>query len=169
MRTRLLAAAALLAAATAPAADHGLTKGTPDIKSISALAFGPDGVLFIGDPQSAAVFAIDTGDKTPAGTTPVNVERIDAKLAGVLGVTPADVSVADVKVNPASGNVYLAVGRGKSAAAPAVVVLTRSGEVKPLATKDVMFSKVAIPNPGTGGKGGPAGVITSMAFVDGRL
>jgi hypothetical protein len=170
MRSRLLTAAALLAAATAaPAADHGLTKGTPELKSVSALAFGPDGILFVGDPVAATVFAIDTGDKAAGSAAPVNLPQLDAKLAGLLGVTPADISVADMKVNPASGNVYLAVGRGKSAAAPAVVVLDRSGGLKPLPLKDVMFSKVAIPNPGTGGKGGPSGVITSMAFVDGRL
>jgi len=171
MRSRLLAAAAVFAAATAaPAADHGLTKGTPEIKSISALAIGPDGILFVGDPQSAAVFAIDTGEKAGTTPSPVNLDRLDAKLAGLLGVTPADVSVADMKVNPATGTVYLAVGRGKSAPAPAVVALTGKGELKPLATKDVMFSKVAIPNPAAGkGKDGPAGVITSMAYVDGRL
>jgi hypothetical protein len=171
MRSRLFAAAAvLLAAAAAPAAPAAdFTKGTPEIKSISALAFGPDGVLFVGDPAAATIFAIDTGDKTAGSAAPVNVPQIDAKLAGVLGVTPADVAVADMKVNPTSGNVYLAVSRGKSAAAPAIVVLDRTGGLKPLATKDVMFSKVAIPNPGGGGKGGATQVITSMAFVDGKV
>jgi hypothetical protein len=171
MRSRLLAAAAVLAtAALAPAADYGLTKGTPEIKSISALAFGPDGILFVGDPQSATIFAIDTGDKAAGSAAPINLDQVNVKLAGLLGVTPADISVADLKVNPASGTAYLAVGRGKSAAAPAVVTVSRTGELKPLATKDVMFSKVAIPNPGAGkGRDGPAGVITSMAFVDGRV
>ena len=31
--------------------------------SAGPLAFGPEGVLFIGDPQGAAIFAIDTGDR----------------------------------------------------------------------------------------------------------
>src|SRR5437868_7072096 len=128
MRSRLLAAAAVLAAATtAPAADYGLTKGTPEIKSISALAFGPDGILFVGDPQSATIFAIDTGDKAAGSAAPINVDQVNAKLAGLLGVTPADVSVADLKVNPASGTAYLAVGRGKSAAGAAIVTVSRSG------------------------------------------
>ncbi|WP_461146144.1 hypothetical protein, partial [Salinifilum aidingensis] len=41
---------------------YGFVRGTPAIKSINALTFGPDGVLFIGDGRSAAVFAIDTKD-----------------------------------------------------------------------------------------------------------
>src|SRR5262245_61363541 len=40
----------------------GFTQGTADLKSAGPLAFGPNGVLFIGDPQASAVFAIDTGD-----------------------------------------------------------------------------------------------------------
>ena len=36
------------------------------MKSIDKLAFGPDGILFIGDTAGAAIFAIDTGDKAEA-------------------------------------------------------------------------------------------------------
>ena len=33
----------------------------PDIKSSGPIAFAPDGVLLVADPQSAAIFAIETG------------------------------------------------------------------------------------------------------------
>ena len=56
----------LLAALPASAANSGMTTGTPDIKSAGPLAFGPDGILFVGDPKGAAIFAIDTQD-TAAG------------------------------------------------------------------------------------------------------
>ena len=32
---------------------------------VISVAFGPDGILFIGDTKSAAVFAIDTGRLNP--------------------------------------------------------------------------------------------------------
>ena len=53
-----------LLAATLPTVKlpYGFTKGTPEIKSVSALSFGKDGILFIGDSKSATVFAIDTKD-----------------------------------------------------------------------------------------------------------
>ena len=37
----------------------GLAAGSPDIKSVGPLAFGPEGVLFVGDNVGAAIFAID--------------------------------------------------------------------------------------------------------------
>jgi hypothetical protein len=167
MRAKLLAAAVVFAAAVATAwADHGLTKGTPDIKSASALAFGPNGVLFVGDPSGAAIFAIDTQDTSPGGTGPVNVDRIDAQVAGVLGVADKDLKISDMKVNPASGNVYFAATRGQSGG-PAIVRLTRAGKAEAVPMKDIPFAKVSLPNPAQG-KGAQTS-ITSMAFVNDRL
>jgi len=168
MRTKLLAAAVLLAGSllAARADIPGLTKGTPDLKSATALAFGPNGLLFVGDPQGAAIFAIDTQDTRPTGTGDVKVDRLDAQIAGVLGVTDKDVKVNDMKVNPASGNVYIAASRGQSGG-PAIVRITRSGKAEALPMKDVPFSKVMLPNPAQGK--GTQQTITSMAFVDDRL
>ena len=165
MRSRLFAAAAVLVAASAARADEGLHKGTPDIKSVSALAFGPHGVLFVGDPMGAAIFAIDTGDAKPTGTQAVNVDRLDAKIAGVLGTTEKDIRVNDLKVNPASGNVYIAVTRGTGAGQPAILRLTRTGALEAVPLKDVPFAKATIPNPAQG-KGATTS-ITNMAFVAG--
>jgi len=168
MRTTLLAAVVAVAAAPAARADDGLTRGTPDVKSVSALAFGPKGLLFIGDPQSATIFAVDTGDTKPAGDKPVDITRVDAQLASTLGTTEKDVRIADLKVNPASGNVYVAVTRGTGAGTPAIVRLPRGGGTpEPLTLKDVPFAQVMLPNPGKGKD--QTTVVTSMAFLDGKL
>ena len=167
MRSTLLAAVALIAATTISQADDGLTKGTADVKSVSALAFGPKGVLFVGDPQSAAIFAIDTGDSSPASDKAVDIERVDGKVAAALGTTQDDVRINDLKVNPASGNVYLAVTRGTGIGKPAIVRITRSDAVEVVSLKDVPYSKVTIPNPADGK--GSTSVITNMSFLDGKL
>jgi len=168
MRSKLLAIVALLSlAAVSRAAEDGLAKGTPEMKSATALAFGPKGLLFVGDSQSATIFAIDTGDAKPAGDKAVNVEKIDGKIAAALGVSEKEVRINDVKVNPASGNIYLAVTRGTGAGTPAIVKVTHDGATEPIALKDVMFSQVKLPNPAMGK--GAATTITSMAFLDGRL
>ena len=171
MRTKLLAAALLLAAAAPGRAADGLTKGTPDLKSAAALAFGPKGLLFVGDAAGAAIFAIDTGDATPAGNKPLNVEKLDAKIAAALGVTEKDVRINDVRVNPASGNVYVALARGTGAGTAALAKVARDGTVTAFALKDVPFAKVSLPNPSTAAPkgGGASEVITQMAFVDGKL
>ena len=41
---------------------YGLEVGTPGIKSVGPLAFGPDEILFVGDNVGAAIFAIDVAD-----------------------------------------------------------------------------------------------------------
>ena len=41
---------------------EGFVKGTPEIKSMNRLAFGPEGILFIGDTKGAAIYAIETSD-----------------------------------------------------------------------------------------------------------
>jgi secreted PhoX family phosphatase len=168
MRTKLLAVVAVLAAATVGLADDGLSKGTPDLKSATTLAFGAKGLLFVGDSQGAAIFAIDTGDKKTSSEKPVNVERIDAKVGAALGVTEKEVRINDLKVNPASGNIYLAVTRGTGAGEPAIIKVTRDGTIEPMSLNDVMFSKVSLPNASDKPRE-RAMSITNMAFLGGRV
>jgi len=101
-------------AGSSQAAPTGLEKGTPDLKFAGPLAFGPENILFIGDPQSAAVFAVQIEDHaTSAAAGPIKVPAIDGKIAGLLGVTEKDVRINDLVVNPSSGNAYLSVSRGQ--------------------------------------------------------
>ena len=62
-----LAASLLLSAAHAANLTDGMQQGTPDLKSAGPLTFAPASILLVGDPQSASVFAIATGD-TAAGS-----------------------------------------------------------------------------------------------------
>jgi len=165
MRLKLLAIAAVFAVVGVGRSDDGLTKGTPEMKSATTLAFGAKGLLFVGDSQGSTIFAIDTGDSKTASEKAVNIERIDAKLGAALGVTEKEVRINDLKVNPASGNIYLAVARGTGAGQPAIIKVSRDGSVEPLALKDVMFSKIVVP----GQDKGKATSFTSMAFMNGRV
>lgn len=169
MMKHLLAAAAIAALALpAFAVDvPGLKSGTPEIKAISALAFSPQGVLFIGDPTGQTITAVNTNDSTASGSGDVNVDKIDDKIGSLLGVPGKDVRIADVRVNPASGNVYIAASR-TSSPAPVIVKLGRDGSVKEFALKDVPFASVKLGN-ATGSGKDPTAAITNMAFVDGKL
>lgn len=159
---------ALAFAAPAFAADaNGLTKGTPTLKSATALAFSPKGILFIGDAQGATIYAVATGDTEAAGKGDVSVEKLDEKVAALLGTTAADIAISDVKVNPASGNVYLAVTRGKGKdAIPVIVRVERGGKLAEFALKDVPLASVAIPNASDKNR---TEAITSIAFLENRL
>ena len=71
-----------------------LTAGKADLKSAGALAFGPDGVLFVGDSIGGAIVALDTNDKAPVKTATINVQGLDQKIAGLVGVMPDRAAVS---------------------------------------------------------------------------
>ncbi|MBC7948620.1 MAG: hypothetical protein H7Y42_12105 [Chitinophagaceae bacterium] len=120
-------------------------KGAPSIQSISALAFGPDGILFLGDSKSAAIFAIDTRDKTvvekPAA---VEIKNLDQKIAASLGTEAKNIRIVDIAVNPMSKKIYCAVQ--SSDGTPLLLVL-EGDKIVPVNLKEVGFSSVSIANP----------------------
>src|SRR5262249_51860199 len=108
-----------------------LKAGTPDIKSAGPLAFGPAGVLFVGDRQRAAIFAIDSGDRTPSPAGPFKVQGIDEKIAAMLGTEAKQIALNALAVNPASGKAYLSVSRGRGPDAASVIVrVDREGKIE---------------------------------------
>jgi hypothetical protein len=158
----------------------GLAKGTPDLKSAGALTFGPDGLLFVGDAQGGAIFAIETGDKTAdSAGGPIKVEGINQKVAALLGTEPTQLLINDLAVNPASGRAYLSVARGRGPdAAPAIVRVDRSGKIDLLSLENVPFAKATLaklPTPAgsapakKGGMSPRSQAITDLAYVDGRV
>jgi hypothetical protein len=169
----------LLAAAPAIAANLGMKQGTPDIKSVGPIAFGPDGILFIGDPLGAALFAIqteDTGKKS--ADAKYSLEGIDAKIADSLGTTADDILINDMAVNPASRTVYMSVSRGRGPdAIPVIVQVSADGDIKDFPLKDVAFAKAELNNPpedritGEGRRRGNQRLesITDVMFDDGRV
>jgi len=75
----------LVAGIAAGAATDTLKSGKADLKSAGVLAFGPDGILFVGDSMGAAIFALDTQDRTPAKSAgAVEIKGINEKIAAML-------------------------------------------------------------------------------------
>src|SRR5580700_7887274 len=107
---------AMLATA-ACAASQKSEHGKAELRSSGPLAFGPQGVLFIGDPKGAAIFAVETQDAASSGHSrpSVNVDGINQKIASLLGTSADQIRIEDVAVNPASGKVYVAIARGRGA------------------------------------------------------
>jgi hypothetical protein len=124
---------------------HGLKVGSPGIRSVGALAFGPDNVLFVADNREAKIFAIDVGDDAAPGAAPIALDKLDTRLAGYLGCERDDLSIRDMAVHPASQAVYLSVMRGVGdAALPVIVRIAANGAISDLALRSVPFSEVAI-------------------------
>lgn len=141
----IVTALGLLVAATRSGNNiYGLKMGTPAIQSISAISFGPDGILFVGDSKSGVVFAVDTKDKTAIEkATATDIKNVDQKIAAALGTEAKNIRIQDIAVNPISKKIYCAVqaGDGKP------VLLTLEGDkIQAVDVKDILFSQVSIAN-----------------------
>ncbi len=124
---------------------EGFITGNPEIQSMNSLAFGPEGILFIGDSRSANIYALDTKDKTPsASRAVVRIEQIDAKIAAMAGTTPDKVNIQDMAVNPVSKMIYLAV---HLADGTPLLLKTQGQELEHVSTEKVSYSKIALEKP----------------------
>jgi len=83
--------------------------GSPNIQSIDAIAFGPNGALLIGDSKGAQLVAIDTKDTTARPWKAEAIANFNEKVAARLGTKAKDVEISSLTVNRASGKAYLVV------------------------------------------------------------
>jgi len=151
-----------------------LPSGKVQLQSAGALAFGPDGILFVGDSVGGAVVAIDTQDRTPGSPAPVNVQGVDAKIAALVGATPDQIVINDVKVNPISNNVYLSASRGQGLdAVPVIVRVDHNGNVMNVSldsAKHQSVSLVDVPESKPKARENPRMLtITDMAYLNGNV
>ena len=83
------------------------------VKSLGALEFTPEGVLFVGDNILGAIHAIDlTTESRSKEKFEINVYNIDAQISAILGTAPYNIQINDLAVHPKSGEAYLSVTRG---------------------------------------------------------
>ncbi len=190
MRQTISTLTLVLFALTSFAKDPGMKKGTPDIVSISVLAFNEEGTLFIGDSKGAAIYAIDMNDKTiSSNQKALNMLDLEDKLAGMLGTTADNIMIHDMAINPISQNIYLSVSRGRAkwtskwetpndlVDADVLIKVSPSGEMSEASLENVDFSRVSIPNPIDATiehrwkKGAKlrSDAITDIAFDDGKI
>lgn len=190
--TLLLAGVVLFASPPifAAAASMDFMRGTPEIKSMSVLSFGPEGVLFVGDSRGGAVFAIALEDNTPAeAKEPPQIGGVEDKIAALLGSKAEDVLIHDMAVNPLSKNIYLAVSLNRGSwqsrwqvpndlgDAKILLRVTPKGEFEEVPLTNVNFARAELPNPIAEDKMHPwkegtsmrTEAITDLAYADGYL
>jgi hypothetical protein len=148
---------AIAANTSLTAADSGLVSslklGTPQLQSAGPIAFGPEGILFVGDARGAAVFAIATRGGTIGETgSPIAAVRhavtdLSTKIGALLGTQADGVKIQDLAIHPDSGNAYLSVTRGQGPDATPVLVRVRvGGKLDVLSLKNVHFARAELPN-----------------------
>ena len=151
-----------------------LKQGKADIKSAGVMAFGPEGILFVGDSAGGTIFAFDTQDRTAAQGAPVDITGINDKIAAMLGTTADQILVNDLAVNPISKKMYLTVSRGRGpTATPVILRVDNKGKIEQLSMESIGHAKVALPDPpanqGEGRNNPRTNSITDLAYLDGKV
>ena len=148
-----------------------------DPASLTALEFGPEGILFAADPKGAAVFALDVGDAEAKAEGALKIEQVDEKIAGLLGTKADQITINDLAIDPRSGVAYLSVSRGLGADAAAVLVKAAAGKLAVVDVAKLKSTRVSLSNApedketGEGRRRSNKRMesITDLAWLDGRL
>ncbi len=114
------------------------------LQSAGALAFGPDNLLFVGDTKGASIHAFELrpSDLTSQQHVVLGEARtfqgrdlissIDRQLAAILGTSPDQVQINDMKVHRPSGQIFLSVHRGRGPHAIPLIVKVNAGKLEVL-------------------------------------
>jgi hypothetical protein len=151
---------------------YGLSPGPVELQSAGPIAFGPSGVLFVGDAKAAQIYAINTEDTGDKSTASYDIKDLTAKLSQDFG--GQEVSIADMAVNPETANLFLTVSAGDKVA---IAKVTPDGTVTQLNLDKIGNAVAALPNPpedkvvkqGRRSRNARAQSITDIAYVDGRV
>ncbi len=165
-----LAVLALSSASLAADLTDGMQQGAPKLNSIGPITFAPQSILLIGDPQGSAIYAVATDDKSAGSPSQkLNIEKIDEKIAALLGTTSKGILINDMAVNPDTGSTFFSVSRGTGPdATPVVVRIDSAGNLGEFKLDDVKFSKAQIPNAPTEGRK-RQDVTTDLQFTGGQI
>jgi hypothetical protein len=152
--------------------------GAIELKSAGVMYFAPNGTLFLADPRSAAVYAIDPAEAYRDTTkTAVRIDDVDGKIAAALGTTRDQIHIVDMVAHPLSQSLYFSLTRGKgNDAVPLVVSVTKADEkVAVLPLERIMHARAALADAPNEDAKTPWGEpkrsfsITDIALVDGEL
>lgn len=120
----------------------GFSEGNPEIKSINAMAFGPEGILFIGDSKNAKIIAVDTKDNASAeAPKQLNFKQVDEHIAAMMGTDVESIKIQDMAINPVSKMIYLAVHLQDGTPA---LLKTDGKEFKNVALSPVSFAEISL-------------------------
>ena len=150
---------------------YGLTPGTVELQSAGPMSFGPSGVLFVGDVKAAKVYALNTEDTGQPGAA-FDIGDADARIAAAMGGSA--VEIADMAVNPETGNVFVSGTAGDN---PFIARISPVGEVEKLDLQKIGHATASLPNPpedkivrrGRRSKNPRAEAITDIAYMGGRV
>ncbi len=173
----LASAVVVMPAVDKPADADGLRRGAAEVQTLGAMAFAPNGTLFIADNRGAVLHAFDPGDQGTAAFGDRFLARdIDQKVAALLTTTKDRIRFHDMAVHPRSKNIYLTVSRlDGNAAQPALIRVKGAEQVEVVDLSNIRFATTAIPGAPSRDANTAWGQpqwtlsVTDLSFVDGEV
>jgi len=136
MRIASIAVAFLTAAVMTPTY-------SANIRSISRIAFGPDGVLFVADWRASQIDAIRLPAAPAASGSPYNVDDLAQLLSRAIGGTT--VRVTDMKARPGTGLAYVAYEYGPNGT-PGLAEISPNGAVRRIDLNAAPATEIVLKN-----------------------
>ena len=154
----------------------GMEEGNPGLKSVGALTFGPEGILFVADPKGARVCAIDLGDHKKSSSV-ASIKNVDQKVAAALGTKADGIVIEDLAVDEKTQNAYISVSRGRGPDAKPALIRIADGKLEVVDLDNVKFSQSGLANApedkivgeGRRRQNKRTSSITDMAWIDGKI
>lgn len=138
--------------------------GNPNLKSIDAIAFGPNATLIVGDGRGGQIVTIETGDLSPGAKDHDPIKSLRKEIGGRFGTDAKGIEVLKLAVNPASRTAYAAV-RVMSSKKETLVTIKGDGTIREFALDSVNFKRYALP----AGEKGPITKITDVSWAGDRI
>jgi hypothetical protein len=136
-------------------------QGNPNLKTIEAIAFGPNGLLLIGG--GSQVVSVETGDTKESTWSRSDIANIDQLLAGKLGLKANDIEIRKLAVNPASRKAYVALQSLKNKAS-VILTVDGAGNVAEFPLEGVKYTSYTLATPKTS-----ITKVTDLAWVGGKI
>ncbi|MEM9644146.1 MAG: hypothetical protein AAF989_04050 [Planctomycetota bacterium] len=155
----------------------GLSPGPVEIQSIGPMAFADRGVLLVGDPKAATIFAIDVKDGLPGGHSNASsdFQAIDDIRAAVADALHSDsATLGDLVTDPQNGHVILSA---ESKGTVHLLSVNADGTLTRINLDKISHAKKDLPHPpedrvvgqGRRKRNRRMESITDLAFFDGRV
>ncbi len=157
---------------------QGLTPGPVELQSIGPMTFASDGVLLVGDPKAATVYAIDmnsdAADASANGSSMPAIKDLKAAVASAISAPASEVTIGELAVDEDSQSIVIsAQSRGRVS----LLKVNHDGKVESINLDKIAHASKQLPNPpadevtgeGRRRKNLRMESITDLAFFDGKV
>ena len=115
-------------------------------QAVNVIKFGDAKTLFVGDSKSATLYAYTIASSENATAQQgYNIHDLSQKIATFAKISPLDILVRDMAINPANKEAYIAFDtKTKSAYLSQIIIVNQSGEIREFDLRKTTHTEVKL-------------------------